>query len=188
MLATNGRGVWTYRFSTAVKEYAEPRPDPVPPLTGTPVRPTYTFATGAEGWTAATDDLLGRGWKASTEGSDGSPGSLAFDQYSDMTTATVTSPAITHPGGSAAVSFRYRINTEPGYDPVKVQWSSDATTWNTVATLNGLNANNPGYDARTVPFTVPAGKVFLRFALVSDDNGSWPLYDGVAVDDVTLLR
>ena len=75
-----------------------------------------------------------------------------------MTTATVTSPAFVHPGGSAAVSYRYKINTEPGYDPVRVQWSSNGTTWNTVATLNGLNANHPGFDARTEPFTVPGGQ------------------------------
>ena len=188
VLATNGRGVWTYRFSSDVVEATAPAPDPVPALTGTPVAPTATFASGAEGWTTATTDPLGRGWAHSTAGSDGSPGSLAFDQYSDMTTSTVTSPAFTHPGGSAAVSYRHRINTEPGFDPVRVQWSSNGTTWNTVATLNGLNANSPGFDARTESFVVPAGKVFLRFSLVSDDNTSWPLYDGVAVDDVTLLR
>ena len=187
VLATNGRGVWTYVFGSAVQEYVPPAPDPVPPLTGTKVA-SYTFDAGAEGWTTTTTDPLARGWKRVSPGARGSGGAFAFDQYSDMTTATLTSPAIDHPGGSAAVAYSYKINTEPGFDPVSVQWSSNGTTWNTVATLNGRNANSPGYDAKTDAFTLPAGKVFLRFVLKSDDNTSWPLYDGVAVDDVTLLK
>lgn len=182
-----GRGVYTYRFASSVKEPAPPQPDPVPVLSGTKVA-GYTFDTGAQGWTTSTTDPLGRGWKHTTSGARGSAGAFAFDQYSDATTSTLTSPAISHPGGAAAISYSYKVDTEPGYDPVTVQWSSDGKAWNTVGTLNGQNGNYPGYDVKTHTFTVPAGKVFLRFVMTSDDNTSWPLYDGVGVDDVTLLR
>jgi len=189
VIATNGRGVWTYTFGSSVKEAAAPKPDPVPVLSGTVVKGPFTFDSGTEGFTATTDDLLSRGWKRTTSGGRDSTAGFVFDQYGDSTTATLTSPAMTHPGGAAAVSYTYKINTEPGYDPVQLQYSRDGKAWTTVSTLNGQNANYPGYDTRKDTFTLSgAGTVYLRFVLKSDESTSWPLYDGVGIDDVTLLK
>ncbi len=190
VIATNGRGVWTYVFDDGVVETAPPTgatAPPVAPLAGVTEAGPFGFESDLAGWTAATDDLLGRGWTRTTPGAQGSSGAAGFDQYSDMTTATLTSPTLHHDGGAAAVAYSYAVDTEPGYDPVSLQWSSDGSTWTTAGSLNGRNEAYPGFDTRKDLFTAPAGDLYLRFVIVSDDNSSFPLYQGVFVDDVTLL-
>ena len=75
-----------------------------------------------------------------------------------MAVHSLTSPALSHPGGNAAVQYSYKINTEPGFDPVTVQWSSDGQAWNTIGSVNGRNATYPDYTAKKdtfVAFTEP---------------------------------
>jgi hypothetical protein len=109
--------------------------------------------------------------------------------------ATLLSPQVTTEAGSAVIQWWMRLDTEPGYDTVAAQWSSDGTTWMTLATYSGKNAAAPGWTRYAVPFTAPAGPIQVRFRFVSDSLCSGlgaPIcsstsgWDGVHVDDVTV--
>ena len=109
---------------------------------------------------------------------------------------------LTHTGGWVYVGFNLQTNTEPGFDFVNVDWSSDGTTWNAAkwawdgstsawvnnAAFTGMNNSYPAFDAQRVAFNAPAGPLYVRFRLSSDELISSPLYTGAAVDDVTIAK
>ncbi len=109
--------------------------------------------------------------------------------------ATVVSPPVSAPAGSTVLQWWMRLDTEAGFDTVAADWSSDGTTWHTLGTFSGKNADAPGWTRYAVPFTSPGGTVQVRFHFVSDSLCSGlggPLcssttgWDGVHVDDVVV--
>lgn len=191
VLATNGRGVWTYTFDDSVGSLPPgPPAPPAPTVLGVPVAGPFGFESDTQGWTTATDDPTGNGWQRAP-GGHASSYAFTLSPYLDNTTATLTSPPLVHPGGGAAVRFWLKNDTEPGYDGVDVQWSSDGgKSWNAAgSTYTGRNTDYPNFtEVTTTPFTVPAGPVQVRFVFHSDSLVSVPLYTGASVDDVALLK
>ena len=148
--------------------------------------------------TAQSTSLIS-GWKRGTPGAT-STTSFQDLPYTDATTATLASSALTQAGGWVYVGFNLKINTEPGFDFVNVDWSTDGTNWNAAKwvwepssstwrndlTFTGKNAAYPAFNAERVAFQAPAGTVYVRFRLASDELVSAPLYEGASVDDVTI--
>jgi hypothetical protein len=111
--------------------------------------------------------------------------------YTDQSTATLTSPAMTlSADSSVTVSWWQHINTENGFDYVSLQWSTDGTVWNAVdgASFTGMNAAYPDFTQMSATFVAPAGGLSIRFQLASDQLVSSPPYEGVAIDDVLVTR
>jgi hypothetical protein len=51
-----------------------------------------------------------------------------------------------------------------------------------------MNNSYPAFDAQRVAFNAPAGPLYLRFRLSSDELISSPVYAGAAVDDVSIAK
>ena len=208
VVATYGRGIWTYCFSDPFPGTTggcpiTPRP-PVPPPTpetGEVLGGPFGFELGPEGWTTTTTDSLGvTTWKHFPSGNASAAG-FAVAPYGPNTTTTLVSPTIQHPGGWTFVDFANKRNTEGGCgcDVMVVEWSSggggwNAATWRWDADLNdwslqtafdGMNADYPAYSAEKAAFNAPAGPLRVRFRFTSD-----PLVqlEGTYVDDVKITR
>ncbi|MDX6411278.1 MAG: hypothetical protein QOE91_794 [Gaiellaceae bacterium] len=200
--ATFGRSIWTYTFSRTVPMPPPgPGPEPPPPAAnGTTFAGPFGFELGDDGWTAQSTSPTST-WKRAAPGA-GSTTSFQNIPYTDAATSTLRSPALTSTGGWVYVNFNLQTNTEPGFDFVNVDWSSDGTTWNAAkwawdattstwvnnAAFTGMNNSYPGFDATRVALNAPAGPLYLRFRLSSDELISSPLYTGAAVDDVSIAR
>lgn len=199
VLALFGRDVWTYTFKRKV-HVPTPQP-PETPQIGT-VAQAWDFESDAQGWTTAgspvpwTRESPGHG-----SGTADDPAGQAFDVagptgYTDSLDATLTSPEVTLPAGTGVLEWSMRLDTEAGYDAVAVQASTDGgSTWTTLGTYSGKNADAPGWSPYAVGFDSPGGPVQVRFEFTSDQLCSalgGPLcsstsgWDGVHVDDVRL--
>ncbi|NJC72686.1 serine hydrolase [Planosporangium thailandense] len=110
----------------------------------------------------------------------------------DSTTMTLTAPLRRPAGGDAAASFLLWYDTEPGFDPVRFEASSDGgRTWTPVAMrLRAPGADwsaagtVSGYGGRgwwEVTAALPAGATHLRWSYTTDPAG---LGRGVYVDRV----
>jgi len=64
----------------------------------------------------------------------------------DASTATLTTPVLTTRGGPVTVGYDTFVDTEPGFDLVTLQSSTDGTTWTTVP----VTATGPGAPQGTV--------------------------------------
>lgn len=202
--AAYGRGIWTFEFDrplpgTGGSGGIPPFETPPNPL-GIPLAGPFGFELDAQGWTVATNSASPTMvWRRSLPGHNSATSFQVFP-YTDESTTTLTSPLLSHPGGWAFVDFRNRRNTEPGFDYMFVEWSSDATNWNTALwvrsegawrddlTFDAKNAGYPAFDLEQVAFTAPAGPLRIRFRFTSDELVSAPLYEGVYVDDVVIKR
>jgi hypothetical protein len=208
VVATYGRGIWTYCFEQPFPGTSggcpiTPRPLPERPTapTGATLAGPFGFETAAEGWTVTSTDALGvTSWKRLPLG-NASTFSFGVAPYLQDTTTALVSPAITTPGGWLFVEFQNRRNTEGGCgcDVMVVEWSSDGTNWNAApwrwdddlgdwslaTTFDGMNADYPLFTAEKVALKPPAGTVKLRFRFTSD-----PLVqlEGTFVDDVRIGR
>jgi hypothetical protein len=200
VLALFGRGVWTFDFKKRIPVPADPGPAPTPTV-GTALHPTWTFEDGAQGWTATgvpttwSEGTPGHG-AGSAQDDAGQAWAVAGPTgYVDNMDASLVSPAVPVPGGATVLEWWMKLDTEGGFDPVEVEWSSDGTTWKTLGTYSGQSDALPGWTRYAVPFTAGAGNVQVRFHFASDSLCSalgGPLcsstqgWDGVHVDDVTL--
>ena len=99
-----------------------------------------------------------------------------------------SSPQFTHSGGCAFVTWWGTRDTEPGFDVLTVEWSSDGELWSAAAVFTGRNLAYPNFGQETVGFSAPAGPLFVRFRVISDQLLSSPVYLGVAIDDVRVIR
>ncbi|MGH2590300.1 MAG: hypothetical protein ACRDGW_05825, partial [Actinomycetota bacterium] len=188
--ATYGRGIYEYRFGPPPPEGEPPPPPPPPPaFLGETVAGPFGFELGDEGWTATTtsDTMF---WR---RGAPGHVSSTSFQviPYTDQATATLTSPELSLPADSSVVvDWWQHLNIEEGFDYVSVQWSSDGQAWNAIegAAFTGLNPDYPDFTQMSVTFVAPAGSLFIRFQLATDQLVSSPPFEGVAIDDVTVLR
>jgi hypothetical protein len=208
VVATYGRGVWTYCFDTPVAGTTGGCPITPKPLPEKPTAPVgatlggpFGFETDAQGWTVATTDSLGvTTWKRGPLGSS-STFSFSVSPYASDTTTTLRSPVLSTTGGWTFVSFANRRNTEGGCgcDVMVVEWSSDGTTWAPApwrwdpdandwtdsTAFDGMNRDYPLFSAEKAAFKAPAGALYVRFRFTSD-----PLVnlEGTYVDDVTVSR
>lgn len=199
VLALFGRDVWTYTFKHKV---TVPTPDPPQtPEIGTLAK-AWDFEADAQGWTADgapstwTRESPGHGTGTAEDASG-----QAFDVsgplgYLDNADTSLTSPAVTVPAGTGVLEWSMRLDTEPGFDAVAVQVSTDGgASWTTAGTFSGQGPDAPGWSSYAVDFRAPGGPVQVRFHFTSDELCSGlggPLcssttgWDGVHVDDVKL--
>jgi hypothetical protein len=209
VVATYGRGIWTYCFDQPFPGTTggcpiTPRPLPVkpsPPVGATLAGP-FGFELGAEGWTTTTNGVLGvTSWQRFPAGNASAASFAVAPTYTHDTTTTLVSPAVQHPGGWAFVEFANKRNTEGGCscDIMVVEWSSNGTDWNAApwrwdadandwspqTAYDGLNHDYPAFTAEKVAFDAPAGPLQVRFRFTSD-----PLVqlEGTYVDDVRIGR
>ena len=208
VVATYGRGIWTYCFEQPLPGTTggcaitpRPLPEPPTPPTGAGIAGPFGFETDAEGWTVTTNGALGATtWRRGPLGAD-SAFSFSVAPYLNDTTTTLVSPALTNPGGWVFVEFANRRNTEGGCgcDVMVVEWSTDGTTWvpaawrwdadlgdwSTQTAYDGLNADYPLFTTEKVALKPPAGSFRVRFRFTSD-----PLVqlEGTFVDDVRVGR
>jgi hypothetical protein len=209
VVATYGRGVWTYCFDTPLAGTTggcpiTPKPLPEKPTaaTGASVGGPFGFELDAQGWTVSTTDSLGATtWKRGPVG-NGSTFSYSVSPYAPDTTTTLTSPKLTGAGGWTFVNFANRRNTEGGcgcdvmavewsadggttWTPATWRWDADANDWSDQTAFDGVNADYPGFTVEKAAFKAPAGPVQVRFRFTSD-----PLVqlEGTYVDDVAVTN
>ena len=208
IVATFGRGVWSYRFKSSVKP-----PTPTAGPEDEPARvgeayASYDFEDGEQGWTSEpSDDPAGVPvpWTYGTpgEGADGSSDdtgkswSLAGTEgYVDLQDSVLTSPTVTTEAGPTVLQFGLLLDTEGGYDEVTVQWREAGTgVWTSLGSYSGQFPEYPKWSTVGVPFDSPGGDVEFRFRFQSDEicsaaGGPACTYDGqkdgLRVDDVVV--
>jgi hypothetical protein len=205
--ATFGRSVWKYTFNTSIPDCvtwggSTLPATPPPGATGTNLAGPYGFELGDEGWTTASTSPA-TGWKRASPGATSGTSFQVFP-YTDQSTYTLVSPAIPNPGGWVYLNFNRKQDTEPGFDYLNVEWSTDGgqnwrsapwiwdgatQSWRNDLAFTGQNTGYPAFAAEKVAFQTPAGgNLQVRFRLSSDDLVSSPLYSGVWIDDVQLTQ
>ncbi|MBB6628427.1 hypothetical protein H5V45_13955 [Nocardioides sp. KIGAM211] len=198
VLAMFGRGVWTYDFKKRIPVPVDPGP-PATPTIGTAYQ-SWDFESGDQGWTTSgaptwTEGTPGHGTDKAENASGNSWSITGPTGYVDNMDASLVSPAVQVPGGKTVAEWWLHLDTEGGFDPVDVEWSTDGTTWKPLGSYSGQSADLPGWTRYAVPFTAPAGNVQLRFHFTSDSlcsNLGGPLcsnvsgWEGVRVDDVRV--
>ncbi|HEX9889234.1 MAG TPA: cell wall-binding repeat-containing protein, partial [Nitriliruptorales bacterium] len=163
---------------------------PVPPPQPTPIQgevlAEYGFEGSLDGWTAETTDPTGvTAWEPVPPGDGGSTTSAGIPVYNNESSAVMTSPAIEHAGGSVRLSFARRMNTEEGFDFVNVTWSSDGAVFHGIQGWSGMNPAYPLFDQEQFEFVAPAGQVFIRFSLSTDQLVN---QEGAFIDNVKVER
>jgi hypothetical protein len=186
--AVFGRGVYSYRFGPTPPEPASVlkpgKPLPMPKFLGK-LLASFDFESDAQGWTTRTNNDLMQ-WKLQSPGSNSSQ-SFQVTPYVDESSASLISPKMTLPQRSLVkISWDERRDTELCCDFMTLDWSSDGHIWNTVRGIDGQNPDFPQYTNVGFQFVAPAGPVYVRFRLASDQLVSSPPYTGVAVDNVVI--
>jgi hypothetical protein len=203
VIATYGRGVWTYAFTRKLPGGGDPggTDEPPPVATGVPLAGPFGFELSDEGWTTTQTGNPLHAWRRAAPG-HASGSSFQLTPYFDESSATLRSPVIAHSGGWVYVSFRNRRDTEPGFDFLTVQYTTDGTAWRSARwgwddtaqawsdekTFDGQNPGYPTFSLERVAFDAPAGALQVRFRFASDQLISSPLYTGLHVDDVSITR
>ena len=212
VVATYGRGIWTYCFSTPMNGTVGgcpivPRDPPELPTaqTGTALAGPFGFELDAQGWTVASNAGIGglTQWKRNNLfAANASTTSFAVAPYGPQSSTTLASPQFTAPGGWLFVDFMLRINSETddcGCDVLVAEYSTDGVNWGGVpwkwdpvagewtsqTAYEGTNhlRSFPTFSAEKVALKVPAGPVQVRFKFISDANLTT---EGVYVDDVKV--
>jgi hypothetical protein len=156
----------------------------------------FDFEDGDQGWTTTSVDVggtlpsTGTEWERRAPGHDSAQGWHAMP-YGDHYDASLVSPVFNTTGTVTGVDFYAAYDLEQPLlagttDGIYVDWSPDGTTWNNVATLQGINDSYPAFDLQHVTFPTPPGPVRVRIRMSSDDNISSPPYEGAAVDTVIV--
>ncbi|MFY9588914.1 MAG: hypothetical protein WAT66_15840 [Actinomycetota bacterium] len=187
VVATWGRGVWSYRFGPAPKvQVVKKVVIPPPPFLGKLIN-SFDFEVDDQGWVATSNSSL-EAWRRQGPGSTSSQ-AFTVTPYANEASATLTSPKMTVPARSLVkVQWDERLDTEDGFDYLLLDWSSDGKIWHTAFADTGKNAGFPGFETLTAQFVAPAGSLFVRFRLTSDQLVSSPPYTGAAVDNVMISR
>jgi hypothetical protein len=205
--ATYGRSVWKYQFASSIASCVSgggggTPATPPPGATGTSLAGPYGWELGDEGWTTSSTSAA-TGWKRASPGATSSTSFQVFP-YTDESTYALTSPATANPVGWVYVNFQRKQDTEPGFDYLNLEWSTDGganwkaapwiwdgttQTWRDDLAFTGKNASFPAFDLEKAAFQAPAGgSLQIRFRLSSDQLVSSPLYTGAWVDDVAMTQ
>lgn len=207
-VATYGRGIWTYKFSPTDLPGAPPKP---PAPTGVPVSGPFGYELDAQGWTVSSSGLVAGvpilEWSRKPLGAGNSLWSFGVSPYGDQTSTSAVSPKMTTTGGWAFVDFQSKRDYESQCvcDYMVVEYSSDGQTWAAApwiwdagtsswsdelvfAGSRAKNKDFPAFTLEKVAFQAPAGDLWIRFRLTSDDNVSTPPYTGNWIDDVLIHR
>jgi hypothetical protein len=156
----------------------------------------FDFDDGDQGWTTTSVDVggtlpsTGTAWERRAPGHDSAQGWYAMP-YGDHYDASLVSPVFTTSATATGVDFYAAYDLEQPLladttDGIYVDWSTDGTTWTNAALLQGSNPSYPDFDLQQVTFPTPPGPVRVRIRLSSDDNLSSPVFEGAAVDEVTV--
>jgi hypothetical protein len=185
--AAYGRGVWSYRFGPTPKQTVAKAPTlPTPKLLGKLIR-QFDFEADAQGWTTKSSTSL-ESWQRQAPGSN-STESFQVTPYTDAASASLISPRMAMPARSLVkVQWDERRDTEPCCDFLSLDWSSDGHVWHAARAIDGQNPDWPLFTTVSTQFVAPAGSLYLRFRLTSDQLVSSPAYTGVAVDNVIVKR
>jgi hypothetical protein len=209
IVATFGRGVWSYDFASSVKP-----PTPVADPDEEPARvgeayASYDFENGTQGWTSApSEDAQGVPvpwtYGAPGEGQDGtsddqgSAWSVAGPAgYADSQDSVLLSPPVTTDKGAAVIQFGMLLDTEAGFDEVTVQFrpAGGSEGWTSLGSFSGQFPEYPSWATVGLPFDSPGGDLEFRFRFTSDEICSYqpnPLCadtdgkDGARVDNVEV--
>jgi hypothetical protein len=203
-VATFGRGVWTYTFARRLPG-TRPPGDPVtvqpPAPAGITLAGPYTFETGTQGWTTTISGTPPTTWRPGAPGSNSLVG-FQVVPYGDTGDTSLVSPRISHPGGWAFVEFMTQRETEPGFDFMQLEWSTDGARWQAVPwvfdgtnnmwrddmSFDGRNRTYPAFDKETIAVDAPAGDLYFRFRVISDALISSPLFKGITIDNIVVKR
>ena len=161
-------------------------PDPGP---RTQRGPTADFEAGAEGWTvtSSTQDQAGNEskWTLDTAGAGGSAQGwhvantlTGVHMYSNFNETSLTAPAPVSFGTDdlAAVEFSVALDSEPTFDFLNVEYSSNGgTTWTDAGHFDGDNGY-PDYSPAEVRFRNPDAPTLVRFRFQSDELVWSPAY------------
>ena len=159
-------------------------PDPGP---RTQHGPTFDFESGAQGWTVAssTQDQAGLAsqWTLDTTGAEGAANKgwhvastiTGVHSYHNHNETTLTAPApVTFGGALASVEFSLALDTEPTFDFLYVEYSTNGgASWTEAAHFDGNNGH-PAYSPTDARFGNPGGPVLVRFRFKSDELLSSP--------------
>jgi hypothetical protein len=159
---------------------------------------SYDFETGAQGWTmteTGTGNPPGQparaqwtyvpaghtahGWETEILGA----GPRA---YTDLNETSLISPPVSFGSDAlAAVEFWADLDTEPTFDFLYVDYSTDGgASWTTADQKDGFTG---GFVHQDVRFLNPGGSVLIRLRFRSDDLiSSTGGYTGVSLDDVAF--
>jgi hypothetical protein len=189
-VASFGRGAWTYDFGTAACKdpVTAPKKLQVKPFANALVQ-QFDFESGAQGWVATSTDATGAmAWHNGSPGHSGSQSEQVLP-YTQDSAATLSSPRMVLPQNSTVrVSWWKAQDTEPGFDALTLDWSSDGRTWFTVSNKAEQSPGFPQFSEDHATFNAPAGSLYLRFRLTSDALIASPPYLGVMLDDVVVKR
>lgn len=211
VLATYGRGIWTYDFDNLVAPPQPPvDPDEPPARVGVAYK-SYNFEAGPQGWTSVVSEdpqgvpiqwtygSPGMGADGSTN-SAGRAWSVAGEAgYVDKQDSVLLSPPIdTTQAGPAVIQFGMLLDTEAGFDEVTVQYRKATDTtgdWKSLGSYSGQFPEYPKWSIVGLPFDSPGGEVQFRFRFLTDEicsfqpnpicagGGGW---EGVRVDNVKV--
>jgi hypothetical protein len=169
----------------------------ITPVLGTPYV-AYTFDQEDEGWASGGVGLWLRQSPGTKSGADdvSTAGWALWDAaYADMIDATLTSPPIATEAGAAVVQFWMKLDTEPSFDYLYIEWSTDGASWHTIGSYSGRGSAYPGWQKALLGFDSPGGPVQVRFRFASDQLCSWlepvfcnDTFHGVMVDEVIVAR
>jgi hypothetical protein len=179
--------VWSYRFgptpkSTAPKIASLPTPKFLGKLLG-----SYDFETDAQGWIAKSNSTT-TFWQRRAPGNNSSE-SFQVIPYTDDASASLISPRMAMPARSLVkIQWDERRDTEQCCDFLTLDWSSDGHVWHSARAIDGMNPDWPLFTTVSTQFVAPAGSLYLRFRLTSDQLVSSPANSGVAVDNVVVKR
>ena len=157
----------------------------------------YTFDSCAEGWTAADDHpVVTEAWVRKAPGHESAMAFHVGPPYpvgagnppEDVINATLTSAAHQTSGGDVAVSYFVNHILETDFDYLYFEWSSDGTAWTVLDTFTGNSAEFPTFTRMDTVISAPAGQLFLRFRLTSDQNAAGDLLvDGeMGIDTISV--
>jgi hypothetical protein len=158
---------------------------------------TFDFESGVEGWAAASSSsdqtMLESRWTRGATGAGGSANGwhvantvTGIHTYHNFNETTLTAPAPVLFGGQlAAVEFSMAIDSEPTFDFLHVDYSSDGgTTWREAGHFDGNNGY-PDYSPAEVRFLNPGAPTLVRFRFKSDELLSGPAFQGASIDRIT---
>jgi hypothetical protein len=184
VVATHGRGAWTYRFGPPKPYGVKIKPFPKPGnIKGTTIGGPFGFEIDEEGWTVAS--VGNHQWRRQPPGNT-STFSFAVMPYADESSTILTSPEITHPGGTVEVSWDELRDLEACCDFLTLDWSSDGLKWYQVTSIAGLNDDFPQFSTKAAKLWAPKGSLYVRFRVTSDQLVSFPANQGVALDNITV--